>query len=48
MAGLFALLSLAVIGTMVFNFTKAGSGGPSIVGDITTFGTNLYGDLVGK
>lgn len=48
MAAFFAFLSLAVIGTFVYNATKSGSGGPSEVSSITSFGSNLFGDLVGK
>lgn len=48
MSALFAFLGLAVIGTMVYNFTKSGSGGPSEVSSVTNFGNSLFADLVGK
>lgn len=48
MSAFFAFLGLAIIGTMVYNFTKSGSGGPSIVGTVGSFGNNLFNDLVGK
>ena len=48
MGALLAFLGLAVIGTIVYNFTKSGSGGPSEVNSVTTFGSNLFADLVGK
>ena len=48
MAAFFAFLGLAVIGTMVYNFTKSGSGGPAEVSSVGSFGSNLFADLVGK
>lgn len=48
MAAFFAFLSLAVIGTMVYNATKSGSGGPSEVTSVTGFGNTIFNDLTGK
>ena len=47
MGAFFAFLGLAVIATMVYNFTKSGSGGPAIVHSATGFGTSLFQSLVG-
>lgn len=48
MSAFFAFLALAVIGTMVYNFTKAGSQGGQEVSSVTGFGNTIFNDLVGK
>jgi len=48
MSGLWAVLGLAIVGTMVYNFTKAGGQGGSEVAGTGHTVVSVFNDLTGR